>query len=263
MQIRPLSRALGAEVAGVDLAEELNAESVESLHEAFATYSVLVFPGQHLPARSQVEFAGHWGTPLVVPRLADHAVSGTPAVLRVSNTGKERTLTENWHFDSAFFEAPPPITILAAQNIPDIGGDTMWANQYLAYKALSPAMRDLITPLRAAFVGSLPDETGAPREVVTFHPIVRVHPVTGQPSLASGHIDSMPHIEGMTAEESRGLLQFLYNHASRPDFVYRHTWRPGDVVMWDNRCLLHYAIHDYEDDARLLHRVTVVDPVHS
>ncbi|HTH06613.1 MAG TPA: TauD/TfdA family dioxygenase, partial [Ilumatobacteraceae bacterium] len=134
------------------------------------------------------------------------------------------------------------------------------ANQYQAYDALSPTMQQLLSGLRGAFTGTMPDDDGVRREVVTYHPIVRTHPATGRRSLAIGRIESVPHIEGMTPEESRGLLQFLYAHAASPEFVYRHSWRDGDVVMWDNRCLLHYAVHDHGDATRLMHRVTVVDP---
>ncbi|HEY5875754.1 MAG TPA: TauD/TfdA family dioxygenase [Ilumatobacteraceae bacterium] len=260
LQVRPRSRAVAAEVTGIDLAAAIDDDTMLDLRRAFARHSVLVFPDQHLDPVAQVAFAQRWGTPLVVTRLAAHAVPGTPAVLRVTNTGKASTLTETWHLDSAFFETPPPITILAAQEIPELGGDTMWANQYLAYDALSPTMQRLLAPLRAAFTGSLPDDSGTKHEVVTYHPVVRTHPATGRRSLAIGQIHSVPHFEGMSAEESRGLLEFLYQHASRPEFVYRHRWQAGDVVMWDNRCLLHYAIHDYEDDARLMHRVTVIEP---
>ena len=261
MRIDPCSPAVGAFVTGVDLATPLGESTMERLVAAFHDHGVLVFRGQHLAPTAQVDFAARWGTPLVVPHLAAHAVPGASAILRVTNTGKTASLTENWHFDSAFFPNPPPITILAAQQIPAMGGDTMWANQYLAYETLTPAMRTLLEPLRAGFTGTMADESGQRREVVTYHPVVRVHPVTGRRALGIGRIESVPFFEGMTPAESRGLLEFLYQHASRPDLVYRHHWSDGDVVMWDNRCLLHYAVHDYGDEARLMHRVTVVDPL--
>lgn len=260
MRIDPCTPHVAATIDGVALDAPVDDATMERLRSAFAERGVLVFRNQHLRPDAQIAFARRWGTPLVVPRLAAHAVAGEPAVLRVTNPGKQASLTENWHFDSAFFESPPPITILAAQEIPLLGGDTMWADQRAAYDALSPTMRRLLAPLRAAFTGSLPDDDGERREVTTFHPVVRTHPVTGRHSLAIGRIESVPHLEGMTPEESRGILEFLYQHASRPEFVYRHGWSAGDVVMWDNRSLLHYAIHDYGDATRLMHRVTVVDP---
>lgn len=258
VQVRPLSTAVGAAVTGVDLGEPLDDEVFDVVRRAFLDHGVLVFPEQHLQPAAQDAFARRWGEPLVVPYLAAHAIPGFPAVLRVTNMGKEQTLTENWHFDSAYFEEPPPIAILAAQSLPEIGGDTMWANQYLAYEALSPRMQELVSGLRAAYTGSVVDDDGERREVEVFHPVVRTHPETGRKALGIGRIESCPRFEGMTHEESRPIIEFLYHHASRPELVYRHRWGPGDVVMWDNRCLLHYAVHDYGDAERVLHRVTVL-----
>lgn len=260
MRVRQLAPALGAEITEVDLGAPIGAATMAALTSVFHEHCVLVFPGQHLDPAAHEAFTAHWGTPLVVPYLQPHQVPGSPSVLRVTNMGKAATLTENWHFDSAYFEVPPPIAILAAQEIPEFGGDTMWANQYLAYEALSPTMQDLLGGLNAAFTGTMPDDDGVRRDVVTFHPVVRTHPATRRQALGLGRIESVPYFEGMTEAESRGLLEYLYAHSARPEFVYRHRWSAGDVVMWDNRCLLHYAIHDYGHATRLMHRTTVVDP---
>jgi len=260
LRVEPCSPAVGAEVTDVDLSAPIDAETTRALHRAFHDHSVLVFRSQHLQPDAQVAFARRWGTPLVVPALAAHAVEGSAAVLRVPNVGKAATLTENWHFDSAFFEVPPPIAILAAQTVPTLGGDTMWANQYLAYETLSATMQRLLADLRIGFTGSMPGEDGNRHEVTTFHPVIRTHPATRRQAIAIGRPGSVSSFEGMTVEESLGLIEFLYAHASRPEFVYRHRWHDGDVVMWDNRCLLHYAVHDHGDAERLMHRVTVVDP---
>ena len=257
--ISPLSPVLGAAVTGIDLNESLDDETFASIHDAFLDRLVLVFPDQHLGPAALEAFGGRFGEPLVVPYLAAHALPGHPAVLRVTNMGKAGTLTENWHFDAAYFDEPPPIAILAAQQIPDVGGDTMWANAYAAYAALSETMQRLLSGLRAAFTGTVADDDGQRRDVVTYHPVVRTHPLTERRALAIGRIESVPHFEGMSAAESRPLLQFLYEHCTRPEFVYRHRWGQGDVVMWDNRCTLHYAIHDYGDTAeRLMHRITIL-----
>ncbi|HWC67869.1 MAG TPA: TauD/TfdA family dioxygenase [Acidimicrobiales bacterium] len=258
IEVRPLSPAVGAAVTGVDLHDELDDATFEILWSALLDRGMLVFPSQHIAAAELDAFGRRWGEPLVVPYLAPHAVDGYPAILRVTNMGKQGTLTENWHFDSAFFEQPPPLAILAAQRLPDVGGDTMWANQYLAFEALSERMQELLGGLRAAFTGTRVDDDGQRRDVVTYHPVVRTHPHTKRRALAIGRIESVPHFEGMTEAESRPLLQFLYQHASRPEFVYRHRWGQGDVVMWDNRCTLHYAIHDYGDEPRDLIRMTVL-----
>jgi taurine dioxygenase len=256
--VRPLSPALGACVTGLDLRQPVDDDAFATLWQALLDRSVLVYPDQHLDAGALEGFGRRWGEPLVVPYLAPHAVAGHPAVLRVTNMGKEGTLTENWHFDSAFFDEPPPLAILAAQRLPDVGGDTMWANQYLAFEALSERMQELLGGLRAAFTGTRVDDDGQRRDVVTYHPVVRTHPHTKRRALALGRIESVPYFEGMTEAESRPLLRFLYEHATRPDLVYRHRWSPGDVVMWDNRCTLHYAIHDYGDAPRDLLRITVL-----
>jgi taurine dioxygenase len=263
--IRRLSPAVGAAITGVDLNEPLDDAAFERIRDAFYAHGMLVFPDQHLAPAAQFEFGKRWGEPNILPYLAKHAVDGFLGILRVTNPGKAESLTENWHFDSAFFEEPPPIAILAAQELPTLdgfpsGGDTMWSSQYESYDALSPTMQQLLSPLRAAFTGSRVDDDGVRREVVTFHKVVRTHPITGRRSLGIGRIGSMPYFEGMTEEESRPLIEFLYQHAARPDFVYRHRWSPGDVVMWDNRCLLHYAVHDYGDAPRLMHRMTVLGP---
>jgi taurine dioxygenase len=259
IDVRPLSPAIGAAVTGVDLDEPLDDETFAIIRAAFLDHCVLVFPGQQLAPAAQEAFGRRFGEPLVVPYLAAHQLPGHPAILRVTNMGKANTLTENWHFDSAYFAEPPPIAILAAQHIPDVGGDTMWANAYAAYEALSDTMRGLLAGLRAAFTGTVVDDDGQRRDVVTYHPVVRTHPLTGRRALAIGRIESVPYFEGMTPAESRPLLQFLYEHCTRPEFVYRHRWGHGDVVMWDNRCTLHYAIHDYGDTAeRLMHRITIL-----
>lgn len=259
IEIRPLSPVVGASVTGVDLSAPIDDHAFALIEAAFYEQGMLVFPGQHLTPSAQEAFGQRWGEPFVVPYLAPHAVAGHPSILRVTNMGKAETLTENWHFDSAYFDAPPPIAILAAQELPPVGGDTMWSNQYAAYGALSTGMQAMIEPLRAAFTGSRVDD-GIRHEVEVFHKIVRTHPVTGRRSLGIGRVQSMPRFDGMTEGESRPIIEYLYAHASRPEFVYRHRWSEGDVVMWDNRCLLHYAVHDYGDAARLLHRMTVLGP---
>jgi taurine dioxygenase len=194
--------------------------------------------------------------------LASHAYPGDGDVLKVTNVGKGKVSTERWHCDSIFLPNPPAITMLAAQELPPAGGDTMWANQYLAYERLSAGMQRLLGGLRGRFVGNEPDAgTGERREVFAWHDLVRTHPETARKCLLVGFPgDSLAALEDMTPEESRPLLDYLYAHASQPDLIYRHHWRPGDVVMWDNRCTLHYAVHDYGDATRTLARVTLRVP---
>jgi taurine dioxygenase len=260
LEFRPLSGSIGLEVLGADLTQPLSAGERDTLRQALLDGDgVLVFPNQFLTPAAQHEFALMWGEPIVTPYLAPHAYPGHLDVLRVTNMGKERAVTEQWHCDSIFLEVPPSITILAAQDLPGAGGDTMWANQYLAYDRLSAGMQRMLDGVQGVFAGEAPDpETGVRGEIRNLHPIVRVHPETGRKSLLLSHPgDSLLCFEGMTEAESRPLLEFLYAHATQPDLLYRHHWRPGDVVMWDNRCTMHYAVHDYGDTERNLSRVTV------
>jgi taurine dioxygenase len=136
----------------------------------------------------------------------------------------------------------------------------MFANQYLAYDSLTPAMRQLLDGLRAVHTGAIflrlagADESAAPTAV---HPVVRTHPETGRRALYVNAVFTS-HFDGMTVEESQPLLQWLYAHCSQPNLTFRHRWSTGDLVMWDNRCVQHYAIHDYGDENRVMHRVTVL-----
>jgi taurine dioxygenase len=260
LEFRPLSGSIGVEVLGAELQTPASPGLRDALRQALLDADgVLVFPNQFVTPAAQHEFALMWGDPIVSPHLASHAYPDHLDVLRVTNVGKERAVTEQWHCDSIFLDAPPPITILAAQDLPAAGGDTMWANQYLAYDRLSVGMQRMLDGLQGVFVGDVPDpETGIRSEVRTLHPIVRVHPETGRKALLAGHPgDSLVCLEDMTDAESRPLLDFLYDHATQPDLVYRHHWRPGDLVMWDNRCTMHYAVHDYGDSDRSLSRVTI------
>jgi taurine dioxygenase len=257
-----LSGAIGTEVTGVDLSGPVDEAVFAVLHDAFlASNGVVVFPEQFLTPAELTEFGALWGELIVNPYLArDHGFPGCPAVLHVDNVGKAKTGTERWHCDWIFLERPPSITIVSAQELPPAGGDTMWANQYLAYERLSPGLQRALRALRGVFPGSqISAKTGESEEFLGLHPIVRTHPETKRKSLLLGYPgESLTSFEDMTPEESRPLLDFLYARATTPDLIYRHHWRPGDVVMWDNRCTLHYAVHDFGDDApRTLARVTL------
>jgi taurine dioxygenase len=171
---------------------------------------------------------------------------------------KSGTVTEYWHCDTSFSAAPPAITMLSAEQLPTVGGDTMWCDQYGLYEALSDGMKRMLLGLRAVHYDKQRHkqlEGRTPSDESAAHPVVRTHPVTGRKSLfISGQAE---HFEGMTREESRPMLDWLLGLLGQPDYVYRHRWRVGDLLMWDNRCTTHYAIHDYGDHPRYLHRVTL------
>ena len=271
--IRPLAPACGAEVFGIDLANP-GAGELAQVHSALAQHAVLFFRDQRLTPLQQLEVTRLFGPVLRVPYIRH--MEEHPDIIAVLKEADERQISTfggTWHSDFSFLEQPPSYTLLYALELPALGGDTLWASQYAAYEALSPAMQKLLDPLHAVqtawphgtkgpaastavsrSIGMVRNEPSADQEVL--HPVVRVHPVTGRRALFVNPVYSQ-RFDGMTEEESRPLLQFLFQHASRAEFTCRLRWAPGTLAIWDNRCLLHLAINDYDGSRRLLHRTTV------
>jgi len=259
-----LSGALGAEVRGLDLAH-LSDEQFAAIRAAFLEHHVLVFREQRLTPEQQIAFGQRFGELHVHP-IVPH-LDGYPPILAIPNLGKKRTITEIWHSDVTFEEKPPLASILYAVEVPDVGGDTMFANQHLAYERLSPGMQRLLAPLKAVHSGGgLAAATrGRPGAEAwklqgQHHPVVRTHPETGRKALFVSRA-FVVGLADMTPHESEPLLSYLYAHCTTPDLTMRHSWRKGDVVMWDNRSVQHYAVHDYGDARRTMHRVTVIGDV--
>lgn len=256
LKIRPVSGSIGAEVVDVEL-RGIDDTVFAAIRQAFLDHSMLVFREQYLSLDEHVAFAARWGEFSVSPfvkYLPDY-----PGVLPLTNRGRAATVTNNWHYDSAFLSQPPAMTINSALEVP-VGGDTMWSNQYLAYESLSSGLKDMLAGRRVCFTGARLAALASADEVPsTYHPIVRRHPETGRDALFLGKPGStVTHFEGMSAAESLPLLTYLYEHSVEPDRIYRHHFRNGDVVMWDNRCTMHYAVHDYGDTAvRNLYRISI------
>ncbi len=256
-EIRPLTNLVGAEALNFDLTQ-LDDESLRLLERTLYDRTMLVIRNQFLKPDAQLAFTRRWGPVYITPYVKK--LDGYPEVLPVVNWGKAKTVTEAWHSDATFQPEPPGVAVLAAQVLPKAGGDTMFANCYAAYDALSSAMKKLLADLHCVHVDTVlakfagvTDANAKPQS----HPVVRTHPITGRKSLFVNTLFSQ-HFDGMTVEESRGLLGYLLEHMTRYEFVYRHRWQAGDVVMWDNRCAVHYAVHDYGDEERVLYRTTVV-----
>ncbi len=250
-----LSPNTGTEVKAVDL-RRLSAQDFQSLASLCYTRGVVIVRDQFLDAQELGDFSNRWGNPWLGPLL--RAADDTRAVVTIKNRGKSGTVTEYWHSDSTFVENPPAITMLSAVNVPPVGGDTMWCNQYSVYEALSDGMKRMIHNLKAVHYDRqrFNSVEGRTPYLESFaHPLVRLHPITCKKSLfISGQAE---HFEDMGVDESAGLLGFLLSRLGQPDHVYRHRWRAGDTVIWDNRCTTHYAIHDYGEYPRRLHRITV------
>lgn len=277
MEIKPLSYALGASILGVDLRQALSDDTIAEIRQAWVDHLVLCFPGQSLTPPQQIAFCSRFGP------LDDHRNRPLwnrpdfPEVNIVSNKpqtiGGKKLMTliaDKWHTDMSFSNRAATASWLHALQLPTMGGDTMFSSMYRAYEALSPNMRKLAEQLQGVHdVSGAPDfqrytpEVQAERKrnyPPVVHPVVRTHPESGRKHLFVGGF--LKHFVGYTERESRPLIDFFNEFASGPEFVYRHQWSPGDVLMWDNRCLLHYAVQDYDPtQLRVLQRCTLFAPV--
>jgi len=264
---------LGAEVLGIDLSRPLADDVFGEIHQAFLDHAVLAFRDQELERDAQLAFARRFGEPEVHP-----IVDGTeahPEVIRVLKpAGDSASFGTGWHTDNTFFEKPSLCTVLYGATIPPYGGDTLFASTERAFEALSPTFQALLTGLRAVHSASRaydPTVTGEEKyrgdaplryrysDAVTAeveHPVVRTHPDTGRRAIFVNPMFTQ-RISGMREEESRALLGFLFEHCARPDFGCRVRWEAGSLVMWDNRCVWHYAMDDYQQFERLMYRVTI------
>lgn len=263
-EIHRVSGALGAEVRGLDLVDELDDDTIAQLRAAWLEHLVLVFPDQNLTPDGQVAFARQFGETTtahpVDPALEDH-----PQVLPVDST-KERT--DFWHTDVTFMARPPMASMLYSLVLPDAGGDTMFANMRLAYDTLAEPLQRMCDDLvayhyaapyaKAVAQGGGKDWDGAPVEemVPVEHPVVRVHPETGRRALFVSPGFTLG-IKGFPGRQSADLLRVLYKHATQPELLFRHRWQPGTLVFWDNRTTMHYGVNDYGNARRVMHRVTL------
>ena len=219
---------------------------------------MLLLPGQaHITPEQHVAFAQRWGE--VHEMLTPEAcLEGNLKVL-VLDTHGEKPVTDAWHSDVTMEEKPPLGSLLLARVVP-VGGDTIFASQYLAYESLSDGMKRMLDGMKAVHNGDNFAKAGnfdPARFPSSLHPVVRTHPETGRKALFVNPVYTT-RFEDMTAEESRPLIDFLCAHAVQPNFTFRHRWTAGDMLIWDNRCLQHFAVADYGAQPRTMHRVTVL-----
>lgn len=275
LEIRPFDGPLGAEVLGLDLDRPLDQRALQAIHAAHLEHHVLVFRDQRITPRQQVDFSRLFG-PLQIHVLRNFQLAGTPEVLVVSNIvedGKPIGLGDAghfWHSDLSYKEKPSLGSMLHAQELPAEGGDTLFANMHLAFDTLPAALRVAVHGRKAEHsylkqYGELqkrspwrPTLTQAQIDEVppVVHPVVRTHPETGRQALfVSEHFTT--RIVGLPQDESDALLAELFAHSVRPEHVYRHRWRPHDMVFWDNRSLMHLAAGCPADQRRKLYRTTI------
>lgn len=273
LEVRPTTQTFVARVRGVDLSRPLEAAVSAELLAAWARHPVLVFPGQRLDPAALQAFCGVLG-----PFGHDPYVEPMPGFAHVIEVRREADETAPifgslWHSDWSFQATPPSATLLYGAQVPPLGGDTVFADGYAAYESLSPVMQELLAGLRGVHSAApsygprglfaRDDASRSMRIIVSpeaenteTHPIVRRHPVSGRRSLFVNHVYTIG-VEGMRADESRALLEFLFKHMTRPEFVHRHRWHADTLVIWDNRCVVHYADGGYEGHRRLMYRSTV------
>jgi taurine dioxygenase len=253
VDVRPIAGVFGASIGGLDVVRDLDDQRFEWLRQQLTRYSVLVFHGQEMTPDEEARFARRWGTisrhPYVKP------LEGHPDVLEVVDPTNR--IATNWHQDQAYLEHPPALTMLMSRVLPPAGGDTMFADQHAAFEQLSPGMQATLRSLRAVHRGTeMAAAAGLEMvQVERTHPVVIRHPDTGREALFVNP-DYTVGIDGWSTEESRPLLEFLYGWATRPEISCRHTWAPGDFVLWDNLNLMHRVVPDAQGP-RLLHKVTI------
>ena len=249
--IRSLTGTIGAELTGVRMDPE-DLELVEHIRSTVIAHRVVAIREQFLGPEDLLAFGAKMGK-FMMTRGAP-ADERWPDLLHVTNPGKTNALSENWHTDGTTSERPPSFSLLAALVLPEAGGDTLFVDMGYAYRTLSPAYRRLLRGLRGHHANRL---LASDQRLEAWHPLVRTIPESGERVLFPGFPNIMDEIEGMTIPESRSLLNFLFAHATRHDGMYRHRWQPGDVLVWDNRSTMHYAVHDYGDAPRELYRLMI------
>ncbi len=267
VELHPLSGALGVELRGIDLAASPGEAAYDAIRDAFYGNNVVLLRGQSLDPAEQVAFTARFGAVEQHPLRSRRGVDGHPEVLVLENrAGRPGARNDFWHSDISFAERPPGASVLQALVVPEGRGDTLFCNMYAAYEELSPGLRRMLDGLRTmhtadALVRRNDDEASDARPIAeapapVAHPVVRTHPETGRKALYINPYFTS-RFAAMTVAESRPLIEYLSARAARPENVYRHRWRAGDVLMWDNRCTMHYAVRDYDDTMeRLMHRTT-------
>jgi taurine dioxygenase len=271
VEIEPLTPRIGAVIGGVDLSETLSDGELQTIEGALGAHRVVFFRDQHLDAEAQLVFAGRLGTiTRAHPTLPAHTED--PALFDLDS--QAGSAANHWHTDVTFVQRPPTFSILRALTIPEIGGDTLWANTVAAYGDLRPSIRAQADELRAVHTNGQdygridvatakgrvrPEQVEHLKQFVstvyeTEHPVVRIHERTGERALLLGGFAQK--LVGHGAAESVDILRTLQSYVTRPENTVRWHWRPGDLAVWDNRSTQHYAIFDYGTAHRRVQRIT-------
>ena len=270
--IERIAGSLGAVVRGIDTRRPLSASDMAVLRSALADHLVVFLPDQHIDLDQLERFTDELGGRDITPYV--RAVEGRPYVIRViKEPDDELNFANAWHSDLSYLPVPPSFTVLHAHEVPPFGGDTIWANQYLAYETLPSSLREQLPHLRGVHSAGMAYGTGGYLEAVQdktsmeiepsaeaharqTHPLVVLHPDTGRAALYANSVYTVG-IDGMAAVESQSLLQRLFKHSVNENFTCRIRWTPGMVAIWDNRCTQHFAVNDYAGARREMFRTSV------
>lgn len=271
IDVRPVAGALGAEIHGVDLAQGFTDKVFAQIRQAFLDYNVIFFRDQTLSPEQHITFAERWNT-INVNRFFK-PFEGYPQIAEVrKEPDQEKNIGRSWHTDHSYDQVPAMASILYAKEVPDTGGDTLFASMHAAYDSLSVGLRETLESLNAVHssrhvfgrprgentYGKVDDRVGNPdlAQQDALHPVVIRHPDTGRKALYVNNSFTV-RIDGWTEQESRSLLDFLYTHAANPEFTCRFRWKKGSIAMWDNRSTWHRALNDYAGHLRYMHRITL------
>ncbi len=269
IEVRPIAGALGAEIEGIRVAPDLPEDAIAEIRHAWLEHGVVFFRDVDLEPEAFLAFGKRFAAIVDYPMLkgmADH-----PQIVEVKKLPRERhNFGGVWHSDTAYLETPPIGAMLLARVVPESGGDTLFANMYLAFETLSQGLQQLLGRLRAVNVSSKGAVTrtraermqdaanvdAAKTEFLAVHPVVRTHSETGRQLLYVNMAHTL-RFEDMTEEESAPLLQWLFAHQTRSGFTCRFSWRPGSLAFWDNRACQHNPINDYHGRQRVMHRISL------
>jgi len=270
IEVQPVAGALGAEIRGVNLSASLPDEIIGEIRRAFLDHLAIFFRDQKLTPQEQLAFASRFGEPMEYPQLK--GLPEAPMITPVVKLEHERVNFGGvWHSDTTYLTRPPMASMLYAVELPPYGGDTIFANQYLAYETLSDGLRRTLDDLVGVNTSAKADASktreerlrsaGAEMKVlVGEHPVVRTHPETGRRALYV-NVGHTAHFKGWTEEESRPLLDYVFHHQVRLELTCRFQWQRGSLAFWDNRCAQHNAVNDYAGFRRIMHRVTLAGDV--
>lgn len=271
IDVVPQSNAIGAEIKGVDLAGKIQDEQFAEIKKAYDDYGVIFFHGQKLRPEDHIAFAERWGEINVNRFFA--AVDGYPMIAKVLKEPDQKTnIGGGWHTDHSYDQVPAMGSILYALETPKVGGDTIFASMERAYEGLSDGLKETLSGMQAVHSSrhvfgagrgqnqrAVVDERIGNPDLATqdaVHPVVLTHPRTGR-KLLYVNPGFTTHFLGWTQEESKPLLDYLYEHAGRPEYTHRFSWGDGSIAFWDNLATWHRAVNDYHGERRLMHRITI------